>query len=208
MYVVDRDFGFAPNPFHGICTLATCKPGIRSTATVGDWVIGMGGSRLHATGRCIFAMCVTDKIAFDEYWSNPKYLDKKPIRNGSSKMMVGDNIYWYEPDIAQWHQSDSHHSNPDGSTNMENLRSDTKANSVLVSSQFIYFGVSAPIVPSKIINQIGYKNCRNHRVFDLDRCQTLIRWLCNFHNWNMVLGDPFDFSKSDKRYSRRSNRVS
>ena len=29
MYVVDRDFGFAPNPFHGVRTLATCKPPIR-----------------------------------------------------------------------------------------------------------------------------------------------------------------------------------
>lgn len=39
-YVVARDFGFAPNPFHGYCTLATCKPDIRATASVGDWVIG------------------------------------------------------------------------------------------------------------------------------------------------------------------------
>src|SRR5712671_5339411 len=28
-YVVARDFGFAPNPFFGVCTLATCKPDIR-----------------------------------------------------------------------------------------------------------------------------------------------------------------------------------
>ncbi len=27
-----RDYGFAPNPFHGICTLATCKPVIRRVA--------------------------------------------------------------------------------------------------------------------------------------------------------------------------------
>lgn len=41
IYVVDRDFGFAPNPFHGYCTLATCKPGIRKSAAMGDWVVGM-----------------------------------------------------------------------------------------------------------------------------------------------------------------------
>lgn len=28
-YIVRWDHGFAPNPFHGICSLATCKPGIR-----------------------------------------------------------------------------------------------------------------------------------------------------------------------------------
>ena len=38
-YVITRDYGFAPNPFGGICTLATCKPGIRNHATVGDWVV-------------------------------------------------------------------------------------------------------------------------------------------------------------------------
>lgn len=35
-YAITRDLGFAPNPFHGFCTLATCKPGIRKTAKVGD----------------------------------------------------------------------------------------------------------------------------------------------------------------------------
>lgn len=28
-YVIPYDTGFAPNPFHGLCTLATCKPQIR-----------------------------------------------------------------------------------------------------------------------------------------------------------------------------------
>ncbi|MEW6499812.1 MAG: hypothetical protein AB1589_46215, partial [Cyanobacteriota bacterium] len=70
IYAIVRDFGFAPNPFHGYCTLATCKPKIRNPAKVGDWVIGMGGSkRLKATGRCIYAMCITEKITFNEYWT-------------------------------------------------------------------------------------------------------------------------------------------
>ena len=96
MYVVDRDFGFAPNPFHGLCTLATCKPITRRVAKVGDWVIGMGGGRLKATGKCVFAMKVSHRETFDSYWSNPIYKDKKPLRNGSKKMIVGDNIYWKE----------------------------------------------------------------------------------------------------------------
>ena len=28
-YVMTSDSGFAPNPFHGACTLACCKPKIR-----------------------------------------------------------------------------------------------------------------------------------------------------------------------------------
>ena len=33
-----RDYGFAPNPYFGYCTLATCKPVIRRCAGVGDWI--------------------------------------------------------------------------------------------------------------------------------------------------------------------------
>lgn len=38
-YVVRYDSGFAPNPFYGYCTLATCKPDIRRAAEVGDWLV-------------------------------------------------------------------------------------------------------------------------------------------------------------------------
>jgi len=75
-------------------------------------------------------MRVTEKITFDEYWANPAYLDKKPIRNGSKKMMVGDNIY-HRDATGHWHQADSHHSNADGSVNPHNLSKDTKTDKVL-----------------------------------------------------------------------------
>ena len=168
IYVVDRDFGFAPNPFHGYCTLATCKPDIRRVAQAEDWLIGMGGGRLKATGRCIFAMRVSSKTDFNDYWSNPAYLAKRPVRNGSRKMLVGDNVYHYDPASEQWHQADSHHSNPDGTANPENLATDTKSNQVLISNHFFYFGRSAPIVPRAIIQAIGYENGRNYRVFALN----------------------------------------
>ena len=92
MFVVARDFGFAPNPFHGVCTLATCKPVIRRVAATGDWVLGVGGSRLRAEGRLVFGMQVSSALTYDEYWHDPRYRDKRPVRNGSRKMVVGDNI--------------------------------------------------------------------------------------------------------------------
>lgn len=208
-YVVDRDFGFAPNPFHGYCTLATCKPDIRKGAGMGDWVVGMGGARLGATGRCIFAMRVTSKTNFDEYWSNPAYLEKRPVRNGSRKMMVGDNIYYHDSSGKEWKQADSHHSNTDGSINFYNLRVDTKADQVLLSDYFFYFGREAPIVPIDIINSIGYKNGRKHRVFTLDSCSQLINWLETVHRQSLKIasGRPFDFDNSDKRYSGRGSKI-
>lgn len=210
MYVVDRDFGFAPNPFHGCCTLATCKPVIRRTANIGDWVIGMGGaSRLKATGRCVFAMRVTEALSFNEYWKGPLYLDKKPIRNGSRTMMVGDNIYHYDAVRGHWHQEDSHHSLIDGTINVHNQRADTKTDRVLVSRHFYYFGASAPVVPQELLDAIGYQNNRGHRVFSSEQCHALIEWLNSTAetSLNIVCADPFDFDNSDSRYSVKNNRI-
>jgi hypothetical protein len=210
MYVVSRDFGFAPNPFHGLCSLATCKPGIRRSAQVGDWVIGMGGSRLKATGRCIFAMQVSETRSFNQYWSDPAYLDKRPVRNGSKRMMVGDNIYHHGRKNGPWLQSDSHHSKADGTVNMHNLERDTKADRVLIGRHFYYFGVAAPQVPDSILTEIGFVNGIGYRVYTSAVCKKVLDWLRRRfgHCLNQVLDDPFDFSRSDARYSVKTDRLS
>jgi hypothetical protein len=207
MYVVDRDFGFAPNPFHGSCTLATCMPRIRAKAQVGDWVVGIGGSRLKATGRCVYAMRVTETLSFNEYWSNKAYFDKRPVRNGSSVMMVGDNIYHRDQASGPWEQLDSHHSNPDGTPNPLNINKDTSANRVLVSRDYFYFGRAAPAVAPGLLAALGYKNGIGHRVFDASQCSAFLQWLFSDYKaaWNIVAGDPFDFDQSAKRYSGKGS---
>jgi len=205
IYVVDRDFGFAPNPFHGVCTLATCKPTIRRVAKIGDWIIGMGGGRLRATGRCIFAMNVSEKLTFEEYWSDPRFQDKKPVRNGSKKMLVGDNIYRKEDDV--WIQLDSHHSKQDGSTNLINLTKDTSANSVLISTNYFYFGAAAAEVPPKILENMGYKNGRSHRKFRDDQSRQLIDWLERGFRINRLVADPCDFTTAADRYSGEGSKI-
>jgi hypothetical protein len=103
MYVVDRDFGFAPNPFHGCCTLATCMPRIRAKAQVNDWVVGIGGLRLKATGRCVYAMRVTETLSFDEYWVSETYFDKRPVRNGSSVAYLRSAVHYIlSPRRRKW----------------------------------------------------------------------------------------------------------
>jgi hypothetical protein len=210
VYVVDRDFGFAPNPFHGRCTLATCKPIIRRNARIGDWVVGMGGKRLGATGRCVFAMRVTTIVTFEVYWNSLEYFDKKPVRNGSQKMQVGDNIYSRDKTVDGWHQHDSHHSNADGTPNMSNLEKDTDANAVLISDHFYYFGRSAPLVPKDIVTSLGFKNRRSHNKYDVNGpVIDLIRWLDDGQrtNRNRVAADPFDFGDSSARYSDATNKI-
>lgn len=208
MYVVDRDLGFAPNPFHGYCTLATCKPKIRNVASMGDWIIGVGGSTLKATGRCIFAMQVTRKLTFNEYWNDPEFNDKKPVPNGSQQMLVGDNIY-HQNSKGIWEQSYSHHSHQDGSPNAHNLVRDTSSNKVLVSENFYYFGILAPLIPDHFLSQIGYKNKIGHRTFPFENAFHIIRWLEENHSQslNRVVADPFDFDKSHSHYSVETNKI-
>ena len=155
-------------------------------------------------------MRISAKLTFDEYWSDPAYLDKKPVRNGSKKMMVGDNIYHYDSAAKQWSQADSHHSNADGSVNLHNLRVDTQTDKVLISRHFFYFGIEAPAVPRGFLDAIGYKNGRNYRVFDEIACAALIGWLhSSFRgSLNTVKADSFDFDNSDKRYSAGDNKIS
>ncbi|QJI13628.1 hypothetical protein HKK58_14160 [Pseudomonas sp. ADAK22] len=205
MYVVDRDFGFAPNPFHGLCTLATCKPRTRRVAKVGDWIVGMGGGRLRATGKCIFAMKVSHSETFNGYWSNPLYKDKKPLRNGSKKMIVGDNIYWKKD--GDWQQLNSHHSFPDGSPNPHNIKNDTQTDVVLISDYFFYFGAGAVIIPEKILKDLGYANGRDHRKFPLHQAQPLIDYLEREYEANRLYGDPYDFELAKSRYSAENNKV-
>lgn len=207
IYVVARDFGFAPNPFHGVCTLATCKPVVRRMADEGDWVIGMGGAKLGAVGKCIFAMHVTETLTFDQYWLDPRFKDKRPVRNGSRTMMLGDNIYHKRN--GEWRQMDSHHSRPDGSPDVHNIKTDTGTDRVLVSDRFFYFGKGAPEIPKEILEKIRYKNTRGHRVFMDDQCLDLLAWLRDTQasNVNRVADDPFQFHQSAARYSVNDDKI-
>ena len=76
-YIVREDSGFAPNPFFGFCTLANCKPKIRKIAQKGDWIIGLGSKSQNCRDRLIYAMQVTEKISFDQYWRDKRFSRKK-----------------------------------------------------------------------------------------------------------------------------------
>lgn len=209
IYVVRYDFGFAPNPFGGVCTLACCMPVIRRTADKGDWLIGMGGKDLKAKGRCIYAMRVTGEMTFNEYWQSDQFRGKRPARNGSRKTMVGDNVYHTDPKTGEWLQENCVHSKPSGEQDQPNTLHDTGTDRVLISEEFYYFGAEAPEVPAKLLDQIGYRNGRGHRVYQKEDCQKLLHWIKAVagSEANRVLGDPFQFRMSDKRYSRTRNRL-
>ena len=159
-YKITRDFGFAPNPFYSMCTLATCKPKIRKSAKVGDWVIGFGSTAKNSVlkNKIIYIMKVEKKITFNQYWNGKEYQCKKPVMNGSLKQNYGDNIYHYENNL--WVQVDSHHSLKDGTPNILNVNKDTSSDNVLISKTFWYFGKDAIEVPDELKKIIP--NCRDY----------------------------------------------
>ncbi|MAZ10985.1 MULTISPECIES: hypothetical protein [unclassified Limnobacter] len=161
-YVVRYDSGFAPNPFYSYCTLATCKPPIRKSAEIGDWVVGSGssGRGVRRGGFLVYAMRVTEILTFDEYGRDPRFESKKPYRNGSRKQSCGDNIYFRTGEGEAWQQRDSFHSRPDGSLNPDHVARDTGTNRVLISNDFVYFGGQGPKLPGELRDRRGRHICK------------------------------------------------
>src|SRR3954462_8193275 len=101
-------------------------PVIRRMASHGDWIIGMGGGELKATGRCIYAMKVTRSLSFDEYWTHEEFYSKRPVRHGSRRTMVGDNVYPRAPNTKKWIQENCVHSQISGDQDASNTSHDTQ----------------------------------------------------------------------------------
>lgn len=159
-YVIPRDYGFAPNPYFGYCTLATCKPRIRKSAQVGDWIAAYGASGTNLYGKLVVLMQVEEVLTFDEYWNDERFQCKRPVFNKGIMHMYGDNIYHH--DNMQWIQEPSHHSFSDGSINYVNLNKDTQTDRVLIATRYYYFGNNAIDIPVQFMELKGYG--RNHRV--------------------------------------------
>lgn len=150
-YVIDHDFGFAPNPFFGVCTLATCKPQIRERAAIGDYIMGTGCAKRGGQGRFVYMMCVDEISDYDSYWADPRFGRKRPTMNRGVAHAFGDNIYHRDKDGA-WQQANSLHTFPDGSPNPLNSEHDTHSLKVLIGRNFIYFGGDGPMIPDALRN--------------------------------------------------------
>lgn len=178
-YVVARDYGFAPNPFGQYCTLATCKPQIRESASKDDWIVGIGSKRHGQQNKMVFMMRVDEKLDYNTYYNSEQFSYKKPVLNGSLKQMYGDNIYHLDEDGRTWIQDNSHHSNEDGSPNQSNMDRDLKSSNVLISEKFWYFGSKAINFPSEYYSFCsigrGYK-----RINDTDM-NKLVEWISGLY---------------------------
>lgn len=182
-YIVRYDSAFAPNPFYGACTLATCKPGIRKSAQIGDWVVGTGSGdrKIRRAGFLVHAMRVTEVTDFEHYSVDPRFREKQPMRRGSRKQSCGDNIYFRNEADDGWLQRDSFHSNDDGTLNQRHINRDTGVNRVLISDDFVYFGGEGPAIPPQFRDYAGFDICQKgvgrKKVVDDELIVEFVAWL-------------------------------
>jgi hypothetical protein len=156
-YIVARDYGFAPNPFYGYCSLGTCKPAIKRGGGVGDLIVGTGSVPHGLAGHLVYIMRVSEILSFAEYWNDPRFRQKRPNLYRSTRDAYGDNLY--EPIANGYIQHDSHHSLEDGGTNLFNRNKDTGTDAVLISDDFVYFGADGPVIPKSLRDYHGYDLC-------------------------------------------------
>jgi hypothetical protein len=197
-YVLDHDYGFAPNPFYGVCTLATCKPRIREHAKLGDYVVGTGCAKRKRRGYLIYLMRVSEITTFDEYWNDPRFIQKRPLLCGSKKQSFGDNVYHRDPATGIWHQENSLHSFHDGSVNFANLRRDTQSTRVLIGVEYAYWGGSGPRIPDDFRNWHGVDICANRghkNKFPEDLVESFLGWARSLEQQG-YLSTPLDWKYS------------
>lgn len=199
-YVVRYDSGFAPNPFYGYCTLATCKPHIRGSADAGDWIVGCGSNdrSVRRGGYLVYAMRLTEAMSFEAYNADPRFERKKPCRNGSRKQSCGDNIYFRSGPGLSWAQRDSFHSSADGTPNADHIARDTAVNRVLVSDDFVYCGGYGPAFSPELRSFDGIDICKQgigRSCFDSPQLiAAFVVWVRSLKMWGYEAA-PFEWRR-------------
>ena len=202
-YLVEHDFGLAPNPFGKYCTLAVCKPKIRKSSKlqIGDWIIGTGSKGLEGTSgkklrhHLIYTMQVSEIILMEKYWSDPRFEYKKPVINGPLVSMYGDNFY-HKDSSGKWIQEDSAHSLHKGKTNEQHLKTDTSGKNVLIAELFYYFGDTAPLIP-KPLQDICHTTIGEKKL-SIEKGEQFIDWVKSNFNPG-INGDPINWVKYNQR---------
>jgi len=198
-YVIEHDFGLAPNPFWNYCSLAVCKPNIRSNNNlkIGDWIIGTGSKKIDKLNHLIYAMQLTEKLSFEQYWNDKRFYLKKPIINGSLKQMYGDNFYHKDLKSDEWIQEFSAHSVKDKD---KHLKKDTSVNTVLISNNFYYLGNNSKKIPQEFL--IICKKGQGMKYKDLNEIGPLfINWI--FNNFEKgVCGDPINWNRYEQEHNQ------
>lgn len=211
-YKMTHDTGFAPNPFHGIITLSCCKPGIRKTKQIGDWIAGFTSKTLihnhnsyakkHGSKKykkfdeeeLVFLMRVEKKLTFDEFWNNPDF-EYKRFTEESKIAKRGDNIYFANSDLSHGYEqvTNNNHKEKDRERDLSGVY-------ILASKNFYYFGVNSlkldPTIAPKIPRT---QTCYGIRTHDESKIKVFIDYIQNSYSPG-IHGHPFLWPDTDETW--------
>jgi hypothetical protein len=169
-YVLKRDSGFAPNPFGGVLTLATCKPQIRRSAQPGDWLLGTGSVRNVGSKRVIYAAEISQVLPLERYGEDPTFALKIPVTTAEPWRRHGDNIYFHDPSDDSWRQRRNVHHG------QKHMARDLRGENALICRRFWYFGETAPTLPDDLTSFV--KTGPGHlKITNATALQLLTSWL-------------------------------
>ena len=174
-YCIPYDDGAAPNPFFGVCTLVICKPVIRRTACIGDWIVGTGSKNVDGvdySNKVVYAMKVTQKMTMMEYdsFTQNHLMDKVPDWDSiSPERRVGDSIYNFSSE-PPWMRLSVH--------GIGNRDTDIGGKFALLSDHFYYFGRDAKLLEGNLLGIV--RQGQGHRVNKNEPFKDdFVRWIEN-----------------------------
>ena len=187
-YIVRIDDGAAPNPFNGMCSLAICKPAIRRTAKVGDWIVGLGAiappSGTDLSNKIVYAMRVDEIVSLQVYdaLSRQRWPYRIPdTQHPDYSRRLGDCIYDYSIDNGGPALRPCVH-------NEDNTNTDLGGENVLLSWNYYYFGREAIDLPGHLLGIVhqgqGHRRPSNDNYLD-----SFVEWIQNcgyeigMHGW-------------------------
>lgn len=209
-YKMTWDTEFAPNPYGGILTLATCKPTIRRCAKVGDWISGWAANTVHdkdgliytnqGSRKLIYLAKISKIIPMDEYWNTfpkkrPMVADDTIIRKekGCSRRAAtvkeysdsGDNIYESRvsnPDYRNENHWIQHENRNHGS---EDILHDLSGRNVLVCHDFYYFGIGNSVTIADDVFHVNIPRCKKLPLQDSEAVN-LINHICDSYHVGII----------------------
>jgi hypothetical protein len=207
-YKMTNDTGFAPNPFWGYLTLATCKPRIRYSKTRGDWIAGFTSKTLCGDPvgeeRLVYLMQVAEKLTFAEYFVDERFQPKIPTVSAPLEIhQVGDNIYRPITPHPQTFRDFEQLENPshwDGTNTFcspygrrqgTRREHDVAGWYVLVATRFAYFGRNVLYIPPNCRPALPRgQSAHGAREYDEARAARFVDYVMSHVAENSVLGSP------------------
>jgi|GEM_PF-465340 hypothetical protein len=203
-YKMTDNTGFAPNPFFGYLTLATCKPGIRASRCPGikdgeEWLAGFTSFALDGSlvgqEKLVFLMRVDEVLTIEDYYLDARFSLKIPdTKHKSPVFRAGDNIYRKDPNLTDGFEQLASPFHTEGSK-----KDDLDGKNVLIAKEFWYFGVNPLVIPDVYRPSVPKGAARyGYGTYDSGKILGLINFVSKVADGKHIVSHPQEPTKAIK----------